>query len=51
MTFLEKIKNGELYDCSFDVIPKELNKNFMNAKNLFMISICLVHLRLNIVIK
>ena len=32
MTFLEKMKNGELYDCSFDVIPKELNKKLYECK-------------------
>ena len=34
MTFLEKMKNGELYDCSFDVIPKELNKKLYECKEL-----------------
>ena len=34
MTFLEKMKNGELYDCSFDVIPKELKKKLFECKEL-----------------
>ena len=34
MTFLEKMKNGDLYDCSFDVIPKELNKKLFECKEL-----------------
>ena len=28
------MKNGELYDCSFDVIPKELNKKLYECKEL-----------------
>ena len=34
MTFLEKMKNGELYDCSFDAVPKELNKKLYECKEL-----------------
>lgn len=34
MTFLEKMKNGELYDCSLDVIPDELNQKLYNCKEL-----------------
>ena len=34
MTFLEKMKNGELYDCSFDAIPEELNKKLYECKKL-----------------
>ena len=26
MTLLEKIKSGELYDCSFDTLPEEIDK-------------------------
>ena len=34
MTFLEKMKNGELYDCSFDAVPEELNKKLYECKEL-----------------
>ena len=34
MTFLEKMKNGELYDCSFDAVPEELNKKLYERKEL-----------------
>ena len=34
MTFLEKMKNGELYDCSFDAVPEELNKKLYECKKL-----------------
>ena len=34
MTFLEKMKNGELYDYSFDAIPEELNKKLYECKEL-----------------
>lgn len=34
MTLLEKMKNGELYDCSFDEIPKELNDRLYECKEL-----------------
>ena len=34
MTFLEKMKNGELYDCSFDAVPEGLNKKLYECKEL-----------------
>ena len=34
MTFLEKMKNGELYDCSFGAVPEELNKKLYECKEL-----------------
>ena len=34
MTFLEKMKNGELYDCSFDAVSEELNKKLYECKEL-----------------
>lgn len=34
MTLLEKMKNGELYDCSLDVIPEELNQKLYECKEL-----------------
>lgn len=34
MTLFEKMKNGELYDCSLDVIPEELNKKLYECKEL-----------------
>lgn len=34
MTLLEKIKNGELYDCSLDAIPDEIDKKICDCKEL-----------------
>lgn len=34
MSLLDKMKNGELYDCSLDVIPEELNKKLYECKEL-----------------
>lgn len=34
MTLLEKMKNGELYDCSFEAIPEELDKKLYECKEL-----------------
>lgn len=34
MTLLEKMKNGELYDCSLNVIPEDLNKRLYECKEL-----------------
>lgn len=34
MTLLEKMKNGALYDCSFDAIPEELDKKLYDCKEL-----------------
>ena len=34
MTLLEKMKNGELYDCSLEVIPEELNQKLYECKEL-----------------
>lgn len=34
MTLLEKIKNGELYDCSPDAIPDEIDKKICACKEL-----------------
>ncbi len=34
MTFLEKMKNGELYDCSFDAMPEDLQKKLSYCKEL-----------------
>lgn len=34
MTVLEKMKNGVLYDCSFDAIPDELNQKLSECKEL-----------------
>lgn len=34
MTLLEKIKNGELYDCSPDAIPDEIDKKICDCKEL-----------------
>lgn len=34
MTLYEKMKNGELYDCSFEAIPKELDKKLYECKEL-----------------
>ena len=34
MTVLEKMKSGELYDCSFDAIPKELDRKLYECKEL-----------------
>ncbi len=32
MTLIEKMKNGELYDCSFDVIPEDMNRRLYECK-------------------
>lgn len=32
MDLLEKMKNGELYDCSFEAIPEELEKKLCECK-------------------
>ncbi len=32
MTLLEKMKNGELYDCSFDAISEDLEKKLRECK-------------------
>ena len=34
MTLLEKMKNGELYDCSFEAIPEGLNKRLYECKEM-----------------
>lgn len=34
MTLLEKMKNGELYDCSFEALPEELGKTLYECKEL-----------------
>ena len=34
MTLLKKMKSGELYDCSFEAIPEELNKKLYECKEL-----------------
>ena len=34
MTVLEKMKTGELYDCSFDAIPEELDRKLYECKEL-----------------
>lgn len=34
MDFLEKMKNGELYDCSEEGVPEELNKRMYECKEL-----------------
>jgi len=34
MTVLEKMKTGELYDCSFDAIPEELDRKLRECKEL-----------------
>lgn len=34
MTLLEKMKSGELYDCSFEAIPQELNEHLYECKEL-----------------
>lgn len=34
MTLLEKMKNGELYDCSFEAIPEELDRKLYECKEL-----------------
>ena len=34
MTLLEKMKNGALYDCSFEAIPKDLEEKLYTAKEL-----------------
>lgn len=34
MDLLQKMKNGELYDCSFDAIPEELDKKLYECKEL-----------------
>ncbi|MBQ8696593.1 MAG: sugar O-acetyltransferase [Clostridia bacterium] len=34
MTLLEKMKSGELYDCSFEAIPEELNNRLYECKEL-----------------
>lgn len=34
MTLSEKMKNGELYDCSFESIPEELDKKLYECKEL-----------------
>ena len=34
MDLLEKMKNGALYDCSFEAIPEELNKKLYECKEL-----------------
>ena len=34
MSLLEKMKNGELYDCSFEAIPAELDKKLYECKEL-----------------
>lgn len=34
MTLLEKMKNGELYDCSFEAIPEELDRKLYACKEL-----------------
>ena len=34
MTLLEKMKNGELYDCSFEAIPEELDRKLYDCKEL-----------------
>ena len=34
MTFLEKMKNGELYDCSMEAMPAELNEKLAECKEL-----------------
>ncbi len=34
MTLLEKMKNGELYDCSFEALPEELGKKLYECKEL-----------------
>lgn len=34
MTLLEKMKNGDLYDCSFDAIPEDLDKKLYECKEL-----------------
>lgn len=34
MTLIEKMKNGELYDCSFDVIPEDMNRRLYECKEL-----------------
>lgn len=34
MTLLEKMKNGELYDCSMEAIPQELNDRLYECKEL-----------------
>ena len=31
---LKKMKNGELYNCSFEAIPKELDKKLYECKDL-----------------
>lgn len=34
MTLLDKMKNGELYDCSFEAIPEELDRKLYECKEL-----------------
>ena len=34
MDLLKKMKNGELYNCSFEAIPKELDKKLYECKDL-----------------
>ena len=34
MTLLEKMKNGELYDCSFEAIPEDLEARLYECKEL-----------------
>ena len=34
MTLPEKTKNGELYDCSFEALPEELEKKLYECKEL-----------------
>ena len=34
MTFLEKMKNGELYDCSASAVPEELDRKLQACKEL-----------------
>lgn len=34
MTLLEKMKSGELYDCSFEAIPEELDRKLYECKEL-----------------
>ena len=34
MSLLEKMKNGELYDCSFEAIPEDLDRKLYECKEL-----------------
>ena len=34
MNLVEKMKNGELYDCSFDVILEDFNEKLYECKDI-----------------